>query len=300
MTINKFLPQHKITKDVTFEYNQAGSIKPIEIIGISLTSPIKRTLMELRKKNTTFEIKKYHRKMTLIVPYRHRREHLKLFLPYIKNYLDKQKIDYEIIIVEQTNSKPFNKAKLMNIGAKNARKDSEYFVFHDVDLLPENIDYRYCSHTLKLFFEIKHEKDSNYKEYKQTVLGGAVLVPKDIFFDINGYSNNYWQWGREDDDFFIRHLFKGHIALCDNNGKFKALEHNPSILKNNDGKVSNDPKTLKENKRLLKNNKKRYTRIKTEFYAQDNDGVSTLTDYKIENITINNDVKTILVDFSGA
>lgn len=295
--LNKLMPQFKIKADIEFKYNKVKSIKPIEIIGLSLVLPVKRKILESRKKFKTLNIEKSNKKMTLIVPYRHREENLKVFLPYMKNYLDKQKIDYEIIIVEQTNSLPFNKSKLMNIGAKNAREDSEYFVFHDVDLLPENIDYRYCNYTQKLFYEIKHDNESDYKKYKQTVLGGAILVPKDIFYNINGYSNNYWQWGREDDDFFIRHILKGHVVLYDEDGKFKALEHNASILKDNNGEVSKDKTILRKNKKLLKKNKKRYIKIKKELYSQDSDGVSTLSNYKIEKTSISNYFKTILVDF---
>lgn len=54
----------------------------------------------------------------IIVPYRNRAGQMKQFLSYIHNFLRKQSIHYKIFIVEQNDEKPFNRAKLFNIGAK--------------------------------------------------------------------------------------------------------------------------------------------------------------------------------------
>ena len=45
------------------------------------------------------------KKLGVIVPYRNRRTHLQEFIPSISNYLNKQKIKHEIIIVEQSDDK---------------------------------------------------------------------------------------------------------------------------------------------------------------------------------------------------
>jgi beta-1,4-galactosyltransferase 1 len=44
------------------------------------------------------------------------------------------------VSVEQYGSGPFNRAMLMNVGAAEALKQYDYqcFIFHDVDLLPED------------------------------------------------------------------------------------------------------------------------------------------------------------------
>jgi len=34
--------------------------------------------------------------------------------------------------------------------------------------------------------------------------GGALLVSAAAFTAVNGYSNGYWGWGGEDDDFCLR------------------------------------------------------------------------------------------------
>lgn len=52
-------------------------------------------------------------------------------------FLRKQQIHYRIYVVEQVDTKPFNKAKLMNIGAVAAIRDGyPCLILHDVDLLP--------------------------------------------------------------------------------------------------------------------------------------------------------------------
>ena len=42
-----------------------------------------------------------------------------------------------------------------------------------------------------------------------TYFGGVTLFPKEDFELINGYSNQYWGWGFEDDDLFWRCLDAG-------------------------------------------------------------------------------------------
>lgn len=54
--------------------------------------------------------------------------------------LKKQQLDYTIFVVEQEGSGAFNRAMLMNIGFTEALKLNNFdcFIFHDVDLLPED------------------------------------------------------------------------------------------------------------------------------------------------------------------
>jgi hypothetical protein len=79
-------------------------------------------------------------RLSVVVPYRNREEHLKEFIPYMEKNLSEEGIDYQILIVEQNDEKPFNRAKLLNVGFKES-EDFDYFVFHDVDMLPMDSDY---------------------------------------------------------------------------------------------------------------------------------------------------------------
>ena len=59
--------------------------------------------------------------------------------------LQRQEIEYQIFVINQVGTDPFNRAKLLNVGFMEALKlyDWECFVFHDVDL--GNLLYLYWS-----------------------------------------------------------------------------------------------------------------------------------------------------------
>lgn len=81
------------------------------------------------------------KKVAIIVPYRNRRRNLNIFLLYMHRFLSSQNINYGIFLIEPLESLKFNRALLLNIGFLEAMKDDEgwnCFIFHDVDMLPEN------------------------------------------------------------------------------------------------------------------------------------------------------------------
>jgi hypothetical protein len=146
-------------------------------------------------------------KLAVIVPYRNRKSHLRRFAPHLNKFLDKKGIPHKIFVVEQGDKKPFNRGKLLNIGYKIARDEGyDYFAFHDVDMLPEKADYSYVEKPVHL---AKKLSDNNYELIYIDYFGGVVLFNKDDFEFINGYSNEYWGWGFEDDDLLYRCKIKG-------------------------------------------------------------------------------------------
>jgi len=151
-------------------------------------------------------------KVGIIVPYRDRYKHLTQFIPHITQYLQDKKIDFTIIIVEQDNASAFNRGMLCNIGFKEAKKqDCTYVIFHDVDMLPIDIDYSYSNHPVHLATQ-----DITFPSY----FGGITLFPVEDFEKINGFSNIYWGWGFEDDDLRYR-CVKNNIGF-----KLKTVENN--------------------------------------------------------------------------
>jgi hypothetical protein len=158
-------------------------------------------------------------KLGIIVPYRNREEQLDIFKKEITEYLNSKNIEFELIIVEQKDDKPFNRGKLLNIGFQKAVELScNYVVFHDVDMIPINVDYSYSNKVLHLATNFISDSDYS-KETFDSYFGGVTMFPIEIFQKINGYSNEYWGWGFEDDDLLKR--------CIDNN-----VETNSSILRN--------------------------------------------------------------------
>jgi hypothetical protein len=147
-------------------------------------------------------VKKKPNKLAVIVPYRDRKNQLKRFLTHMENYLGDYV--YQIFVIEQCDNKPFNRGKLLNIGYKIACENNcDYFVFHDVDMLPYKVDYSYTDKPLHL---ATHLQENDYETTFFDYFGGVTLFNKEDFARINGYSNEYWGWGFEDDDLLIRCL----------------------------------------------------------------------------------------------
>lgn len=185
-------------------------------------------------------------KLGVIVPLRNRENHLKEFLPSIERYLSEKSIDYEIIVVNQSDDKPFNRGKLLNIGFKKAEIfGCNYVAFHDVDMLPIDVDYSIADRPTHI--ATNYISDGNYhKEFFEDYFGGVLLFPIKDFNKINGYSNEYWGWGFEDDDLFWRSIQRrlknatkkfqnpiGNTVGYDFNGKNSKIKvEKPFPLKN--------------------------------------------------------------------
>lgn len=147
-------------------------------------------------------------KLGVIVPYRNRPEQLKVFKEYISNYLYSKRIHHEVIIVEQQDDSPFNRGLLLNWGCRKAEwTGCDYVVFHDIDMLPIDVDYSYTDTPVHLVenLEIPEEEDSLFYDY----FGGVTMFSLRDIKRVNGFSNNYIGWGFEDDDLFLRCQEKG-------------------------------------------------------------------------------------------
>lgn len=148
-------------------------------------------------------------KLGVCVPYRNREEHLNTFIPRVGKHLKEQGIEFCMYFAHQVDDKLFNRGATKNIAAKHAIEDGcDYVVFHDIDMIPEpGADYSYPgSKPIHLATQISQmDYELKYHEY----FGGAVLFTKEQLEATNGYSNDYWDWGMEDDDLFWRCHLEG-------------------------------------------------------------------------------------------
>ena len=163
----------------------------------------------------------------------------------------------------QAGNGTFNRAKLLNVGVREALRDEEWdcLFLHDVDLLPENdhnlyvcdprgprhvavamnkFGYRYRGHERargsrephrplggeprgcgwgclpKRLVESRHLSLPSlpYPQY----FGGVSALTPDQYLKMNGFPNEYWGWGGEDDDIatrsdFLPPLPNPHLSL---------------------------------------------------------------------------------------
>jgi len=148
-------------------------------------------------------------KIAIIIPFRDmekekkRTKQLNNLVEYFATYLKDD--EYKIFLVEQSNdSRKFNRGQLLNIGFEYAVKEGyNNFIFHDVDLLP--------SEELKEYYEnIPQDKPVHiaavWDRYGSNpkYFGGIVAFNKKMFERINGYPNDFWGWGGEDDAMYNR------------------------------------------------------------------------------------------------
>ncbi|KAM4047911.1 beta-1,4-galactosyltransferase 4-like [Anomaloglossus baeobatrachus] len=144
-------------------------------------------------------------RVAILIPYRNRERHLLYLLDNLLPFLQRQLLDYAIYIIHQAGNDTFNRAQLLNIGYLEALKEENWdcFIFHDVDLVPEN-DYNtyLCDSEPKHLVVVCNATNYNsvYKEY----FGGVTAMTRKQIAKVNGYSNNYWGWGGEDDDLYYR------------------------------------------------------------------------------------------------
>uniref|UniRef100_A0A915M8I5 Uncharacterized protein n=1 Tax=Meloidogyne javanica TaxID=6303 RepID=A0A915M8I5_MELJA len=126
---------------------------------------------------------KYRQKVAIVVPYRNREPHLRTFLHNIHRFLQKQQLDYAIFVALRVY--PF-----------------DCIVFNDIDTYPENDNLLYrCSTDPKYtrHFSVYMER-TGYKELYPEFVGGVLALTVEQLRKVNGYSNDFWGWGQEDDD----------------------------------------------------------------------------------------------------
>ncbi|GFR29405.1 beta-1,4-N-acetylgalactosaminyltransferase bre-4 [Trichonephila clavata] len=144
-------------------------------------------------------------RVALIIPYRDRLEHLATLLYTLHPLLQRQLLEYRVYVVEQYGNDTFNKGVLMNAGVREALRDSDFhcFVFHDVDMIPEDDRNLYSCPEMPRHLSVAVDK-FNYTLPYTLLVGGVFSIRLEHFLAVNGYSNLYWGWGGEDDDMAYR------------------------------------------------------------------------------------------------
>lgn len=144
-------------------------------------------------------------KVAIVIPFRNRFFHLPILLKHIIPYLQSQYLEFGIYVVEQANALAFNRAMLMNIGFAEALNFTRWdcFIFHDVDHIPLNYaNYYGCSHMPRHF--LSGADRWGYKLLYGSFFGAVTGFTRTQIERFNGFPNQYWGWGGEDDDILGR------------------------------------------------------------------------------------------------
>ncbi|XP_013421591.1 uncharacterized protein LOC106181686 [Lingula anatina] len=167
-------------------------------------------------------------RVIIIIPYRDRWPHLLMWLDHYHPILRRQLVDYRVVVVEQYGNGTFNKGLIMNAAYREMRQrmDFDCVIFHDIDMLLENDNNMYlCSSQPRHLSPAVSKFD--YKLPYDELVGGVLMFPLSHFEMVNGYSNNYWGWGGEDDDMTNRIFNKGlaHERPHKTIGRYTMISH---------------------------------------------------------------------------
>ena len=101
----------------------------------------------------------------------------------------------------------------MNVGFREALQDFNWdcFIFHDVDLLPEDDRNLYTCPDQPRHMSVAVDKFKYRLPYK-SIFGGVAAITRRHFKQLNGFSNMFWGWGGEDDD-IRRRINKAGLQL---------------------------------------------------------------------------------------
>ncbi|CAI5773051.1 beta-1,4-galactosyltransferase 3-like [Podarcis lilfordi] len=167
-------------------------------------------------------------KTAVIVPHKNHEKHLQHFLYYLHPFLQRQQINYCIYLIHQAGSGPFNRAKLLNVGVREAMKDDDWdcLLLHDVDLIPEN-DYNVYVCDDYFPKQLSTAIDKLYYSFPYwSFFGGVIALTPEHYMKINGFPNTFWDKDGEDDDIAERiaiagmgidrvPLYVGHYKMID-------------------------------------------------------------------------------------
>ncbi|XP_053561823.1 beta-1,4-galactosyltransferase 3 [Bombina bombina] len=169
----------------------------------------------------------------VVIPHRSRERHLQYLLYYLHPFLQRQQLHYAIFVVHQAGNSTFNRAKLLNIGVREALKldDWDCLILHDVDLVPENdFNFYVCDEYSPKHLASAMDKFMYSLPYWKYFGGVSALTP-DQYMRINGFPNTYWGWGGEDDDIEMRIRLSG-MSITRNPssvGRYKMVPHDRDI-----------------------------------------------------------------------
>lgn len=163
-----------------------------------------------------------HGQLAIVVPYRDREQHRDELVPALSTYLDATlgRDGWRGYLAEQAAGLPFNRGALNNAGFLLARQDGcTHVCFHDVDYVPVEADYSAVDAPTRLIW-YGADRQHDYAAFFSAV----VAFPSDQFLRINGYSNEFWGWGFEDEELRLRCIAAG-LQPAFRDGTFRALPH---------------------------------------------------------------------------
>lgn len=231
-----------------------------------------QTNKKLRLNNDTELVNNCKVRVAIVVPFRDihseqkRSVQMNQFVIKIPDFYSKSnnsEVNFHIFIIEQNplDNLKFNRGKLLNVGFDFAKRlGYNMVIFHDIDLIPSSDLLQHYT-TIPEFDKPVHiarvwDRYNKNKKY----FGGIVAFSCPSFEAINGFPNNFWGWGGEDDEMYNRLVKLKFHPISPERGNIEDLE-NLSLEKKLDvlrshreWKCMNKNEVLSEHNSTWKNN----------------------------------------------
>lgn len=136
------------------------------------------------------------KEILFVVPYRDRTDNYDFFMNNVPQFYKKVNLSFDILISELDNIGDWNAGLCCNsvIDFNNGNVYKYICVTH-IDICPVGGEF---------YFPEKNEFVIEYGDH------GSFITEYGNFLDVNGYNNNMWGWGYEDDCIYRRATYKNY------------------------------------------------------------------------------------------
>jgi N-terminal region of glycosyl transferase group 7/N-terminal domain of galactosyltransferase/Glycosyl transferase family 90 len=161
-------------------------------------------------------------KVAIIIPHRERIHHLKEFIQHFNQFELKHKLD--IYVINQHNHIKFNRGLLLNIGYYiSSHFKYDRYIFHDVDSYPDQTLFDLYFKELDKIIHFQRPDNSKY-DFPE-FFGGIEGFTSTVFEQVNGFPNNFFGWGGEDDALYNRLVMNQIMFYRPKTGKYNVPYH---------------------------------------------------------------------------
>lgn len=215
-----------------------------------------------------------------------------LLIPYCK---------FHIYIIEQSDDgELFNIGKLKNVGFEIANKEMIYdnYIFSDVDAIPDYDLIKYYCKSFKYPVALalrgtryKNDADlkNNSKTKSQKIFFGTLLgFNHKQFENVNGYPNNFWGWGGEDE------ALKTRLVLSGTNTFYYPKDG--SVIDMEETKEMKTINIVNNKLETVKKEEVKYEKLHEDLKSWKNNGLSNLLYKVLKTQKINENTTQIKVD----
>jgi hypothetical protein len=166
--------------------------------------------------------------------------HAVTIISFFYYFLQNRKYEIMIVYQDERDKNEYNKGAMFNLGVKYSNNKSDYYALHDVDLIPESESNSYHYHELPILRSVIYcnyrlgykNPTKQWKAYNHFA-GGVMQLTKQKYYACGGYSNAFYGYGGEDDEFYkrLRVRFGGKAVKRppDKFGKMFHLSHKSGV-----------------------------------------------------------------------